>query len=175
MINKLLFLIFAGGAVIGLFPNPASGSDAFSVATIPFTPELKPASSFKLAAVCFAGSDDCGSQGLFNRVGEDEVITMDPEKQCLAEGYSKNICNNGQIVKDPCRIMKIIIKAAPVLPISAFVPAKKTATASNAFLMDRHTGKAVHAKHRSSVVIRRRTVLEFLAVVNTNPVFANLI
>lgn len=103
MINKLLFLIFAGGAVIGLFPNPASGSDAFSVATnIPHTPKLKPASSFKLAAVCFAGSDDCGSQGLFNRVGEDEVITMDPEEQCLAEGYSKNICNNGQIVKDPC-------------------------------------------------------------------------
>ena len=102
MINKLLFLIFAGGAVIGLFPNPASGSDAFSVATIPFTPELKPASSFKLAAVCFAGSNDCGSQGLFNRIGEDEVITMDPEEQCLAEGYGKNICNNGQIVKDPC-------------------------------------------------------------------------
>ena len=74
------------------------GNDAITsrhTTTHTYTPELKPVpQSIRTAAICFIG-DDCGSQGLYNKTDED--MTIDPEDMCKSEGYTKNICTDGQI------------------------------------------------------------------------------
>lgn len=100
MINKFISLILAGYLIIGFFPHTASGLDIHSVATnIPHTPKLKPASSFKTAAVCFAGSGGCGQNATFTT--GDENMTLDTGKLCKEAGYSYNTCNAGRPVS-PC-------------------------------------------------------------------------
>ncbi len=59
-----------------------------------------PEENYKLAAVCFAGSGDCGSEALFSQ--SDQDMSIDSGSRCMSEGYQKNLCSNGQTATAIC-------------------------------------------------------------------------